>query len=301
MFRGLWLGALVVVVGCTDAPASTQARQPSGGPAARMLSAARTHTKVPKKRKKASGRARPRRRVAGPRSHLPPGWTWPPSETMQDEGKTCLQDLDQLGVHWLSAAPEQAINTPIAVADMDFGGLIVKRTRSKGSLVMDCELARALARNAAPVLLSLGIHELHVGQISADRDLDRKPGERSRHSLGLAVDVYGFVTADGQEHLVEASYLAGDRVLHLAELLLGRTGAFRTVMTPGNDPGPHYNHFHIDACAFGDKVVTRLTLGATSDWCTVVSVLMSSSTTSGSTGPWWLTGLCPRTPTAAGG
>jgi hypothetical protein len=184
---------------------------------------------------------------------------------------------------------------------MDFGGLVVKRTRSKGPLVMDCALARALARDAAPVLRSLGVHELHVGQISADRGKEGPRAEPSRHALGLAMDVYGFVTAEGTEHLVEGEYLAGDRVLHLVELLLGRTGAFRTIMTPGNDPGPHYNHFHIDACAFGDKVVPRLTLGATTGWCAVVGALTSGAVAGAPTGPWWLSGLCPPAPSAAGG
>jgi hypothetical protein len=207
---------------------------------------------------------------------------------MKDEGRACLQDLDQLGVHWQAAPPEHAITTPITVTDMDFGGLVVKRTRSSGSLVMDCELARALARDAAPALRGLGVHELHVGQIKAERD--RQPGELSRHTLGLAMDVYALVTDDGQEHVVETGYLAGDRVLHLAELVLGGSGGFRTVMTPGNDPGPHYNHFHIDALAFGDKVVPRLTLGATTDWCTLVGAVVGGA--GDATGPWWLIGLC---------
>jgi hypothetical protein len=175
---------------------------------------------------------------------------------------------------------------------MRFGGLTVKRTRSKGELVMDCALARALARDAAPVLARLHVTELLVGQIHADRDVGTRPGVLSRHSLGLAMDVYGFVTDDGREHLVENGYLAGDPLLHLVELLLGRTGAFRTIMTPGNDPGPHYNHFHIEARAFGDKVVPRLTLGANADACTLAAALTVPGM---GFGMGWLAAVCPPT------
>jgi hypothetical protein len=221
---------------------------------------------------------------------MPVGWTWPPSDAMQEDGKACLAELDALGVHWEAAPPEHAINTPIVVADMTFGGLVVKRTRSKGSIVMDCALARALARDAAPVLRGLDVVELHVGQIHADRDVGGTPGVLSRHSLGLAVDVYGFVTADGVEHLVEPGYLAGDVVLHLAEIHLGRTGAFRTLMTPGNDPGPHHNHFHIEARAFQDKVVPRLVRAAHQDLCGLVDTLATFGVPP-ATGA-WMTTLC---------
>jgi hypothetical protein len=227
----------------------------------------------------------------GKRSNMPVDWTWPPSESMQDEGRACLADLDRLGVRWQPAAAEYAINTPVLVADGDFAGLVVKRTRSKGETVMDCELARALARDAAPTLRKLQVSELHVGQIHATRSVEGKPGVMSRHTLGLAIDVYALVTRDGQEHLVQTGYWAGDPVLHVAEMLLGRTGAFRTLMTPGNDPGPHYNHFHMEARAFGDKVVVRLTRGASSGWLDVLDVLARSGTTP--TALSWLAPLCP--------
>ncbi len=223
-------------------------------------------------------------------ANMPVGWTWPPDLTMERAGDECLADLGRLGVHWLRVPAEHAINTPIIVIDMRFGSLTVERTRSKGSLVMDCALARALARDAAPVLRGLHVTTLRVGQIHADRDIGGKPGVLSRHSLGLAMDIYALVGEDGREHLVEPGYLAGDPVLHLAEILLGRTGAFRTLMTPGNDPGPHHNHFHLEARAFGDKVVGRLTRGATSGWCALLDVLTLAG--GGPTGLRWFALLC---------
>jgi hypothetical protein len=291
MLRGLFSWAIVLVALFAMATVATRdsearRREPTSASAKARAKAAKAKKAAAARKKRAAAKKRHRAARASLTSadtspripNMPVGWTWPPSDTMTAEGRACLDDLDRLGVHYEAAPAEHAINTPVNVTDMRFGDLTVKRTRSKGSTVMDCALARALARDAAPVLARLRVTELHVGQMHADRDVGGRPGVMSRHSLGLAVDVYGFVTADGQEHLVENGYLAGDATLRLAELMLGRTGAFRTLMTPGNDPGPHYNHFHIEARAFGDKVVPRLTRGFGSDTCAVVDVLSAPGT-----------------------
>jgi hypothetical protein len=73
------------------------------------------------------------------------------------------------------------------------------------------------------------------------------------------MDVYAFVTEDGETHVVQDDYLAGDEVLLEVERRVTDTGAFRMLLTPGNDPDHHYDHFHFEARAAGDKVVTRPT------------------------------------------
>jgi hypothetical protein len=124
---------------------------------------------------------------------------------------------------------------------------------------MDCLLARALAREAGPALANMKIVELRFGQIHKYREVAGKKGVLSRHSLGLAMDVYAFITEDGVAHVVEDDYDAGDEVLHEAEARVTDTGAFRLLLTPGNDPERHYDHFHFEARAAGDKVVSRPT------------------------------------------
>jgi hypothetical protein len=126
----------------------------------------------------------------------------------------------------------------------------------KGPYVMDCLLARALVRHVGPALADMKVTELRFGEIYKYRDVAGKKGVLSRHSLGLAMDVYAFVTKDGEAHVVQDGYLDGDEVLHEIEARVTDTGAFRTLLTPGNDPRHHYDHFHFEARAAGDKVVS---------------------------------------------
>jgi hypothetical protein len=178
---------------------------------------------------------------------------------MKREGERCLRDLDRLGVTWKAGPHERKIVTPVIVEDMTFGGVRLVPRWGTGPYVMDCLLARALARYAGPALANMKVVELRFGQIYKYRQVAGKKGVLSRHSLGLAMDVYAFVTADGETHVVQDEYLAGDDVLHEVEARVTDSGAFRTLLTPGNDPQHHYDHFHFEARAAGDKVVTKPT------------------------------------------
>jgi hypothetical protein len=296
MRRGLGIVALAVSLLAAGLPGDAEGKRKAAAKVgakatAKKLKKAHKGKKKPRKAKRARKLAKTPRQPKPP-PNMPAGWIWPPSDSMRADGEACLADLDALGVRWEVGPAEHAINTPVIVADMDFAGLTVKRTRSKGPIVMDCALARALARDASPVLRGLGVRALHVGQIHMYREIDGKPGVLSRHSLGLAMDVYALVTDDGVEHVVERDYLAGDPVLHGAELLLGRTGAFRTLLTPGNDPGPHHDHFHIEARAFADKVVRRLVRGSSADVCAIVDLAVAPGLRWSERG--WLAPLCRR-------
>ena len=69
----------------------------------------------------------------------------------------------------------------------------------------------------------------------------------SRHALGLAMDIAEFVDETGRVANVEDDYLKGDPLLHAIEDTVNRSARFRIVLTPGNDPLSHYDHFHIEA------------------------------------------------------
>jgi hypothetical protein len=68
----------------------------------------------------------------------------------------------------------------------------------------------------------------------------------SRHALGLAIDIRSFVDADGRKAVVLEDYPLGDALLLDAEEALSGTGAFRTILTPRNDPQSHDDHFHLE-------------------------------------------------------
>lgn len=185
----------------------------------------------------------------------PPGWSWPPSKASKQIGQKCLERLTELGVVWKKVGAPRKIVTAIVVPDMQFGSLRLVSYFKTPPFVMDCHFAEALARHAAPALASVGVHEIVFSSIHVYRNVD---GTRrlSRHALGLAVDVYRLVTDDGIKHVVEGGYNDNDILLWDAERALNATGAFRMVLTPGNDPGPHHDHFHIEARVPDDHIAT---------------------------------------------
>jgi hypothetical protein len=192
--------------------------------------------------------------------NLPKDWTWPPSTAMVQQGARCLRDLDALGLKWQAAGATELIATPVIIEDMNFAGLRLVPRYGKGPWPMDCHLAQALARFAAPALTNMHVVELRFGQIHKVRDVAGKSGVRSRHSFGLAIDVYAFVTDDGVVHVVKDAYNDDtDEVLYEVEDRVNQSGAFRLLLTPGNDPEQHDDHFHFEARVPGDKVVITAT------------------------------------------
>jgi hypothetical protein len=209
---------------------------------------------------KARARSKPKLRV-----NLPKGWQWPPTAKMRQDGRRCLRDLDRLEVSWKPARATRQIVTPVVVEDMTFGGVRLVSRYRKAPHVMDCHLARALARHVGPALRNMKVREMRFGQIHDYREVAGKKGVLSRHALGLAMDVYSFVTDDGEVHVVHDDYLDGNEVLLEIERRVTDTGAFRMLLTPGNDPERHYDHFHFEARAAGDKVVSQPTRDPAAD------------------------------------
>lgn len=185
------------------------------------------------------------------RPNLPPGWVWPPNQDMKEEGRRCLDDLDALGVKWRRAKVTRKIPTPILVPDMELGGVKFTSVWRKGPFVMDCHFALAFARDGGPALRALGVREIRFSGIYNYRNV---AGTRtlSRHALGLAIDVISFVTDDGVEHVVKSDYRTSSLFRDIEDAMHA-TGAYRTLLTPGNDPRHHDDHFHIEARAPRDK------------------------------------------------
>lgn len=193
-------------------------------------------------RKAGKGSRRASKRSA--KLNMPPGWTWPPSQAMRYQGQDCLRKLDALGVEWKRAPATRKVATPIYVPKMEIDGVKLSPIWRKPPFVMDCQLALSFAERGAAALRSAGVVELRFAGI---HDLRNIAGTHilSRHALGLAMDVFEIVTEDGVRHVVERDY--PDVVLLSVERWINDTGVFRYLLTPGNDPRHHKDHFHFEA------------------------------------------------------
>jgi hypothetical protein len=190
--------------------------------------------------------------VARPRPgvNMPPGWTWPPSARMAEAGRACLAHLDALGVRWRAAPATRKVATPIYLEEMTLGGVALDAIWKRGPFVMDCLLAEAIAEQAE-VLRAAGVSALRFSEIHDYRNVNG--GKRrilSRHALGLAIDVFALVTDDGVEHVVEKDY--PDAFLLTVEEWLRATQGFR-LLTPGNDPKHHHDHFHLEVRELAER------------------------------------------------
>jgi hypothetical protein len=189
--------------------------------------------------------ARPARHA----DNMPRGFTWPPSHAMTSAAAVCEAKLDELGVAWKSAPRDGHMVDPVTLADGTLGGIEYVPVYDKKLPAMDCQLALALA-TFAPKLYEIGVREVHVGSIyrwSKVRVAGKTKDLLSRHALGLAMDVVSFVDDTGREAIVAKDYKGGDELLLSIEHLIDDSGAFRTVLTPKNDPVSHKDHFHIEA------------------------------------------------------
>jgi len=188
-------------------------------------------------------------RVRYGRDNMPPGFAWPATAAMKTGEQACEQSLTDAGIVFEPAPPEGFIADPIRVPAMEVAGISLVRSYGKGPVTFDCQLIRALSK-IGPELHQLGVREIRFGSVYRNT-LVRVHGETkpilSRHALGLAMDIKAFVDDTGRVADVELDYLKGDSLLHAIEDTVNRSTDFRIVLTPGNDPLSHSDHFHIEA------------------------------------------------------
>jgi len=222
----------------------------------------KTKKKATKKSKKAKKKSKKKRekvsRTPSKSSlrntkNMPRGYEWPPSRQMLGAEKVCRAKLDELGVVYKSAKREGRIVDALTVSaedgTMTIGGITYRSAYRKGPHKMDCQLALVL-HNFGPQLTELGVREITFGSIYRWTNV-RVNGQTknilSRHALGIALDIYAFVDADGRVHEVKRHYKRGDELLRAIERTVNASGQFRTLLTPRNDPKSHYDHFHLEA------------------------------------------------------
>lgn len=103
-----------------------------------------------------------------------------------------------------------------------------------------------IVRPAAEMYFGVPLADIKAGSYSCRPRNNQRGAKLSEHSFGNALDVMGFVLADGREISVVRGW-KGDPVEQefLREAFVGACRYFTTVLGPGSDAF-HYDHLHID-------------------------------------------------------
>jgi hypothetical protein len=185
-----------------------------------------------------------------------PKYCRPAPDTFSD--RRCLSALRSLKVPFRSVTGYKSVATPVQIIGDHIGRIrYVPRYQNKPSMVMDCRLALALKRGAE-LFRANGIRAVVYSNFYSYRHVVSS-GRLSRHALGLAADVHGFVGASGEKLDVQSDYERGlgqgatcegraktkkGRTLRDLACDLDASLLFETVLTPDYDAG-HANHFHL--------------------------------------------------------
>lgn len=183
------------------------------------------------------------------KANMPKGFVWPPSRTMVKAADVCEAKLAELGVRAKPAKRAgRIVRAFMLPADNQIGGITYTPAYKKHQ-VMDCQLVLALA-TFAPRLYELGVREVLFGSAfrwSKVRVNGRTKNALSRHALGIALDIVGFIDDTGRVALVSKDYQREDQLLLGIERSVNDSGMFRMLLTPANDPRSHSDHFHLEA------------------------------------------------------
>jgi len=117
---------------------------------------------------------------------------------------------------------------------------------------LDCDTARAFERwlreAAVPAMQRHGggIARVQIAAHYTCRTRNNRPGARiSEHGRGRAIDISGFILANGERVAVLRNFRSGTYARALQQMHRAACGTFRTTLGPGSDRF-HEDHFHYD-------------------------------------------------------
>ncbi|HUN49408.1 MAG TPA: extensin family protein [Stellaceae bacterium] len=174
----------------------------------------------------------------------------PPAPTLPIlGGAQCLADLEARGVAY-RLAPVRASAGPCAVdTSVEVSRAAVAWNQPA---LMSCGLADRVDRFLAEAAEPLAIHYLgsairrldHFGAYSCRRESGSS--RWSEHAAGRAIDIRGFLLADGESVSVEHDWdSSGRKGAFLHALARRACDYFNAVLTPESD-SDHWNHLHLD-------------------------------------------------------
>lgn len=158
------------------------------------------------------------------------------------------REIDGPGICGLSA--------PLKVTKLLGGSVELNSTQTIG-----CPLTAALEQWLQEVVQPVararfGVPVVKVSSMGSFscRSIDNIRGAKlSEHAFGNAIDIGGFVLANGRQIMVVKGWTRGDEQekAFLREVHSGACNFFTTVLGPGSDMF-HYNHIHVDLAAHGN-------------------------------------------------
>lgn len=170
--------------------------------------------------------------------------------------RQCAADLKQAGVRFTPLPNEDhggGCSSIDSVKLLDFG------TPTTNLGAMTCPLARNFAawaqyavRPAARLYFGTEVVKIETfGTYSCRNIYGGRSGRLSQHAYSNAVDVAGFVLADGRRIMLDGGW-EGDRASRdfLHALHKSACRRFGTVLSPDYNAA-HYNHFHFDMSGNG--------------------------------------------------
>ncbi len=189
----------------------------------------------------------------GPPENAPRHAKRPNTRPASPDVKQCLNDLDRLRSRY-TLVPDQnfgggcALSGAVQLLNVGIPVTNVKAVR--------CDVARSLTmwvrdtvQPSAREFLGSPVVRLESMGAYACRNIVGNPavsGNRSEHATGNAIDIAGFVLADGRRVTVETGWNGGDNErAFLRSVRAGGCKRFQTVLSPDYNAA-HYNHLHFD-------------------------------------------------------
>ena len=184
-----------------------------------------------------------------------------PDDTPNPDATTaCLKKLDDMGVIWApwdystqyDGGLACTIDDPIRVAS-PINGVFYRYYSydSPGTMLMSCDLAVAL-HQLGDILHRYDITDVrHIGTFNCRKIAGTS--KLSQHAHGLAIDIYGFEKANGDDYIVKRDWeqdtdnpqTPRGQVLYEIAHAMHDEHVFNIVLTP-NYNADHANHFHVD-------------------------------------------------------
>lgn len=185
----------------------------------------------------------------------PPGWaTARKLVALREDPARCRSFLERSDLAFTDLPPtgegECRRDDRMVLAPEPKIGLVLRPARAQATCALDAGLALWLARGVQPAAARLLGSRLvaitHYGTNSCRRIGGGPAGTWSEHATGNAIDVSGFVLADGRSVTVRDDWRGtGPRARFLHAARDAACGTFGTVLSPDYNAA-HADHFHLD-------------------------------------------------------